>query len=151
MDAATDSYPLDSMVEIARLVSRPEALTLQAMFDAAGIVTHVGGGWHGGTEVIPVALGGYRLTVPRCQYEVASGLLGGVLAEPAGDYFPAARARLLKLVMAWCGVATCVSVPFIYMASAPIWLLLAIPSQFLVTPVPPHGRGDYYLATKVPA
>jgi hypothetical protein len=138
----------DEMVEIARLVSRPEALTLQAMFDAAGIFSHVGGGWHGGTEPIPVALGGYRLTVPACQYEVASGLLREVLAEPAGDYFPAARARLLKLVLAWCGAAACVAVPFIYMASAPIWLLLAIPGQFLVTPVPAQGRGDYYLAAK---
>lgn len=138
----------DEMVEIARLVSRSEAITLQAMFDAAGIVAHVGGGWHGATEPIPVALGGYRLTVPRCQYEVASELIFEMLAEPVGDYSSAARVRLLKLAMAWCGAATCISVPFIYMASAPIWLLLAIPGQFLITPVPAHGRGDYYLAAK---
>ncbi len=135
------------MIEIARLLSRPEALTVQAMFDAYGISSHLGGDQHGATQVLPIALGGYRLTVPIDHYDEACDLLREVTAEPLPDHFVANRRRLLRLMLYWSGFCAIFCAPLIYVASAPVWLMLMIPGELLLLPVPAQGRGDYYLGS----
>lgn len=151
MGGEIDSYPPDSMVEIARVVSRSEATTLAAMFDADGIICHIGGWWHHSVWITAVGIGGFRLSVPRARYEDASVLVRHYLAEPIGtEPFYAQRRRvwkLLALAMAMIGAPGVFAMSVNGASSA--WDFLLVPlSVATLVPVPPQGSGDYYLAAK---
>ncbi|MEQ1688311.1 MAG: hypothetical protein ABL874_07040 [Sphingopyxis sp.] len=135
------------MVEIGRLFSWPEALTVQAMLDAAGILCHVGGGLHGSAQIIPIALGGYRLTVPTVQYEDASAIIAVMLAKPATFSIDLRRRVLILLGV----IAATIYVPAMILMGLEArgtawWRIAFMPFDLAVTPVPLQGRGDYYLA-----
>ena len=136
----------DEMIEIARLVSRPEALTVQAMLDAAGILCHVGGAWHASLSVEIVALGGFRLTVPRAHFADASSVLREFLGQPA-DFSQDHRRRVVRLL----AIMALFALPPLWFAMAfddrPQSVLEAalVPLVLLATPVAPQGSGDYYL------
>lgn len=137
----------DAMIEIGRVLSRPEALSVQAMFDAAGILCHVGGAWHSSIEIIPLALGGYRLTVPSFQYADASALIHEMLSVPATFNFDLRR-RVLTLLGV---IAASIYVPAMIVMwlgdeAMPWWEIALVPIGLFGTPVPPQGRSDYFLA-----
>ncbi len=137
----------DEMIEIARLVSRPEALTVQAMLDAAGILCHVGGAWHASLSVEIVALGGFRLTVPRVHYADASMIVREMQRKGPAQFSEAHRRRVLHLL----AVLAVLVLPPLWLAyvmdDRPQSLLEAalVPLFLLATPVAPQGSGDYYL------
>lgn len=54
----------DSLVTIAILVSRLEALCTASMLEANGILVHVSGNYHASAEVNSLVLGGHSLLVP---------------------------------------------------------------------------------------
>lgn len=135
------------MIEIARLVSRPEAMTVQAMLDAAGIPCHIGGQWHSLTEGYILALGGFRLTVPICHYATASAVLREAITEPP-EFNYCARKRIAVL-LALVGLFNVLPVIFQELAyddeQTRLEILLS-PLILTLTPVPPQGRGSWYLA-----
>ncbi|MEQ1724763.1 MAG: hypothetical protein ABL882_02430 [Sphingopyxis sp.] len=135
------------MVEIGRILSHPEALSVQAMLDAAGVLCHVGGGGHASIAMIPLALGGYRLTVPAFQYADASALIRDMLKQPATFNFTQRRRVLILLgvVVATIYVPAMVTMQWVF-DDTPWWQIALVPIGLAVTPVPPQGRGDYYLA-----
>lgn len=137
----------DSMVEIGRVLSLPEAVSVQAMFDSAGILCHVGGGNHASIAMIPLALGGYRLTVPAFHYADASALIREMLAVPATFSFGLRRRvlTLLGVVAATIYIPTMVTMQWVF-DDTPWWQIALVPFGLVVTPVPPQGRGDYTLA-----
>jgi hypothetical protein len=136
----------DAMVPIAALVSRGEALTVAAMLDAAGIVVHVGGEYYAGTTLNVLAIGGFRLTVPRSQHDDASTIVREFLAEPVthGDDL---RRRVLMLLGA-IGLTITLPWGYIMVAAGALtpWTALMVPLSLVTTPVSPQGRGDYYLS-----
>lgn len=137
----------DSMVPVARILGRGEALTVAAMLDAAGIIVHVGGEYY--TSVSPdiVAIGGFRLTVPAWQYEDASAILADMLSAPEpGPNGHTARAfgRLAMLLGGFLGVTT-LPYALLYGVQSLVMLLYS-PLFLLQVPVNPQGRADYYLS-----
>jgi hypothetical protein len=135
----------DAIIEIARLYSRPEALTVQAMLDAAGILCHVGGDGHGSVESIPVALGGYRLTVPAFHYGDASAIIADMLAEPASiAESQVNRVWALLLIVSATIIPTAIVGAFVERERWSEWMLSTL--TVLTTPAVPQGRGDYRLA-----
>ena len=152
MDATTDSSPPDSMVEIARVISASEASTLAAMFDADGIICHIGGWWHHSIWITAIGIGGFRLSVPRAVYEDASALIRSFLAEPiSAEPFYAQRRRVVRLLAVVAAMIGAPGTLAMFGADRPLptWELLLIPvSLASIAPVPPQGSGDYYLAAK---
>ncbi len=149
MQGKTDFYPPDSMVEIARVISPSEASTLAAMFDADGIICHIGGWWHHSIWITAIGIGGFRLSVPRARFDDASTLVRGYLAEPVSvEPFFAQRRRVVRLLAISIAM---IGAPSVFAMSSrdgpPVWQLLLIPlSAVTLAPVPPQGSGDYYLA-----
>ena len=142
------------MVEIARVISPSEAMTLAAMFEAAGILCQIGGWRHHSLEINALALGGFRLAVPRLQYEDASTLLRDYRAQPiATEPFFAQRRRVVRIMSL---IAVMLLLPML-LASAtsnsplPPWSWIAVPLVLAGLPVPPQGSGDYFLADATPA
>ena len=142
----SDLYADDAMIEIGRLVSRPEALTVKALLDAAGIDCHIGGLWHGMAEGMRLGLAGLRLTVPICQYEVASAVLREAITESPSFNFAERRSvlKLLLLVMALH------ILPYLYLLSLEEedanYRLFAVVDILVDLPASAQGRGSWYLA-----
>ena len=152
METAPDSYPPDSMVEIARVISPSEATTLAAMFDADGIICHIGGWWHHSIWITAVGIGGFRVSVPRARYDDASALVRDYLAEPIGTepFFAQRRrvGRLLALLAITIGVPGLVATFSLGQPSS-AWQFLLIPVSLAgLAPIPPQSSGDYYLVAK---
>lgn len=146
--------PDDAMVDIARIVSPPEAMVLASRLDAAGIVCHVGGWRHHGVEINSLALGGFAVRVPSSQHAPASALIRDYLAQPvSAEAFCAQRRRILRLIAL---IALLFSVPGVAIAlvfksqamAANVFGFAAFP---LFMPVPPAGRGSYSLRSEPPA
>lgn len=144
----------DAMVEIARVIAPPEAMTLAAMFDAAGILCHVGGWWHHSIQINAIALGGFRLSVPHAQYDDASALIRDYCAQPiATEPFLAQRKRIYRFLGLAGGAIIMPSMLAMALSdeTIPAWAWIAAPLGLAMTPVPPQGSGDYYLASALPA
>ena len=137
----------DAMVPIADILSRSEALTVAAMLDAAGIIVHVGGEYHAGVSPYILAMGGFRLTVPRWQHIDASRVIANMLAVPESVPSPWLRRAVLRLFAASMGGFALVACPYVLAmglkALSPLLLSLLF---MLGVPVNPQGRGDYYIA-----
>jgi hypothetical protein len=139
----------DAMVPIADLLSRGEALTVAAMLDAAGIIVHVGGEYHSSVSHHIVALGGFRLTVPRRQHQDASDLIAAMLAEPEPASSAAIRRAVFRLFTASMGSFALVASPYALAIGLKAFLPLLLSPLFMAgVPVNPQGRGDYYLAAR---
>jgi hypothetical protein len=135
----------DAMVEIARLYSLPEALTLQAMLLAADLPCTIGSQQHGMTESLSVALGGYRLRVAGVAYPAASALVRAVLAVPM-DVSIDQRRRVLRLLLVVAGTIWLpVLATYILVEQGLSPEMVAIPLSLLTTPTAIQGRGDYWL------
>lgn len=135
----------DSMVIVAALVSRVEALVVASMLEAGGILVHVGGASHASVEINSAALGGHRLWVPASQHLAASELLLEVLGEDEWQFSHALQRAVIRFVAAWVGLFAGYSAILLLAGKASIWWLAAAPLSALTVPVNPQGRGDYYL------
>jgi hypothetical protein len=137
----------DKMVTIASIVSRSEALVVASMFDAAGIIAHVGGENHATVEIISTALGGYRVTVPEWQYADASCILAETFADGEHRFSTSLQTAVIQLMLAWLGsllfVGTFVCV---VTRTSPPKELLFLPLSVASLPVNPQGTSEYYLA-----
>lgn len=142
------------MVEIARIISPSEAMTLAAMLEAAGLLCQVGGWRHHSIEINALALGGFRLAVPHAQYEDASALIREYRSQPiATAPFFAQRRRVLRMMAV---AAPVMLLPLLLATVAseealPPWTWIAAPLVLAGLPVPPQGSGDYFLARAEPA
>ncbi|PKP99776.1 MAG: hypothetical protein CVT74_06805 [Alphaproteobacteria bacterium HGW-Alphaproteobacteria-13] len=137
----------DAMVPIAELLSRSEALTVAAMLDAAGIIVHVGGEYHSSVSPYIVALGGFRLTVPRWQYGDASNLIADMLAAPEPAPSTAMRRAVFRLFAASMGGFALAASPYVLAVGLKALLPVLLSPLFMAgVPVNPQGRGDYHLA-----
>ncbi|MCP5395694.1 MAG: hypothetical protein H6918_02985 [Sphingomonadaceae bacterium] len=137
----------DSMVIVAALVSRVEALVVASMLEAGGIFVYVGAIYQTSCEVNSVTLGGHRIWVPAYQHQQASELLVEVLGEDEWSFsygLQRAVLRLLGVLMAYYAVCCAALV----LAGGPL-VGLAFALNILATPVNPQGRGDYYLHASV--
>ena len=138
-----DSHDL---VTVAILVSRVEALCLADMLNAEGIHVHIGAYHHATVQVIPVALGGYRLMVPAVHHGHASELIREVGADENWSFNQGARRAGIRVLALYVGLHASFAGLGIVMGSLP---LLALPVSLLSglqVPLSPQGRGDYYLS-----
>ena len=135
------------MIEIARLVYRSEALTVQAMLAAAGIDCRIIGLWHSGLECNTLALGGLRLSVAACHYEIASAVIREAITEPPAFNLDQRRRTIrFLLALALAHLVTAAVVLIVTMDRQSIPSLLFTPLVVMGAPVAPQGRGDWYLA-----
>ena len=138
-------------VLLANIVSRSEALVVRALLEQHGVITHLGGEYHASVEVIPLALGGFRLTVPKSQYVFASQVLRDSYCEKEWIFSYGLRRAVFRLWAMWAIV-----VFFSFLAVEAVSTEteegsfggLAIFFLGAVSfPVNPQGRSDYYLSS----
>ena len=134
------------MATIAILVSRVEALCLADMLNAEGIAVHIGGYCHGTVEVIPLALGGYRIMVPESQWEQASGLIREAGVQEQWHFSRSARRAARRVFGAYVGVLVSTAGAGVVLGTLPVWAMLMSPLAALGFPLSPQARGDYFLA-----
>ncbi len=138
----------DRMVTIAIIVSRSEAIVVASMLEDAGINVCVGGLHHASVQVISVALGHYRVTVPSWQYDEASGIIMQTFAASEWRFSTGLQKSVIKLFLAWLGSFALMAGPSLISISASgLGYLLLLPLSFMSTPVNPQGRSDYFLST----
>ncbi len=135
------------MVPLAIIVSRSETLVMVSMLQAAGIIVDVGALNHASVSVNSIALGHYRLMVPDWQHDDASHIVAATFANADYCFSEGLQTAVIRLLLvkffADFGV-------ILLMALTPIPLAMwhfGLPFLFLLgTPVPPQGRGDYFLS-----
>lgn len=133
-------------VTIAIAVSRVEAVVVAGMLEGYGIPVHIGADAQGSTEYNSLALGGYRLWVSEADWPAASDILRQSAAIAPDTVVTGPRRALFRLWGASVGVCAALVVPaLVSFGSAAFGMLLA-PLAFLIVPVNPQGRADYYLA-----
>ena len=142
------------LVTIAVLVSRVEALCLADMLNAEGVATYIGGYHHASVEVIPLALGDYRLWVPMSHYALACDLIretGVHLDWSFSRSVQRAVFRMLKLYLAiYLAISAAAALAVIGNGLAPVYVFLATFSgSMFMAPVRPQRSGDYYLSETV--
>lgn len=130
------------------LTSRVEALCVADMLNAEGIAVHIGGYHHATTEVIPVALGGFRLWVPAVQHAQASDLIRETGLMSNWSVSKGLQKAAGRLVGFWLGFYGLLLGAGVVLGGAPALSLAYIPLSVLGIPVSPQGRGDYFLATQ---
>lgn len=133
-------------VTVAILTSRVEALCVADMLNAEGIAVHIGGYHHATTEVIPVALGGFRLWVPAVQHAQASDLIRETGLMSNWSISKGLQKAAGRFVGFWLGVYLLLFGWGVALAGAPTFMLGYVPLSVLGIPVSPQGRGDYFLA-----
>jgi hypothetical protein len=133
------------MVTIAILVSRVEALCLADMLNAEGIAVHIGGYSHGTVELIPLALGGYRIWVPEGQIEQASALIREVGSAENWDYSRSTKRAARRVLSAYVGYLGTLTGAAVAMGAMPFTALLMVPVAAFGLPLSPQARGDYFL------
>ena len=149
--APTHDLPGDAMVEIARIVSPPEAMVLASRLDAAGIVCHVGGWRHHGVEINSLALGGFAVRVPQDQAGAASDLIRDYLAQPvSAEAMFAQRRRILRFMAMIFFLFTIpgVAIALIFKPQPVAANVLGFAALPLFITVPPAGRASYYLRSE---
>lgn len=135
-------------VTLAILTSRVEALCVADMLNAEGIAVHIGGYHHAGTEVIPVALGGFRLWVPVVQHEQASDLIREAGLMSNWCFSRGLQRAVGRLLGFWLGFYVLLLGSGVAIGGAPVVTLGYIPLSVLGIPVSPQGRGDYFLSPR---
>ena len=138
----------DSMVVIAIIVSRVEALVLVSVLEAEGILAVAGGVHHASIEVNSLALGGHRISVPACQWAEASAILRETGADRDWQFCEGLRRAVLRFLALWVGLYGATMVLAAASGAVSLWLVLAVPLSVLGVPVNPQGRGDFYLAAE---
>ena len=134
------------MVLIAIVVSRAEAVVLASMLQAAGIIVHTGALYHANTEVISLALGHYRLTVPESQYRDASRIVADTFARSEFRFSKGLQAAVIKLLLAWIGSSSLfLALGVAAQGPSSLFYMLLAPLYTLTFPVNPQGRSDYFL------
>jgi hypothetical protein len=137
----------DKMVLLAIIISRSEAIVMASMLEAADIIVHVGGLHHASVAVNSVALGHYRLTVAECQYEEASAIISQSFAASEYHFSKGLQTAVIRLFFAWVGSLIAVTgVMMLYLGTNVIGSFWLLPLNFIVTPVNPQGRSEYFLA-----
>ncbi len=136
----------DSMVIVAALVSRVEALVVASMLEAGGVLVFVGASSHASVSINSLALGGHRLMVPAYQHRLATDLLLEVLGDDEWGFNYGLRRAVLRLIAFWTGLYLLFMISIIVEGGLPIMALVYAPFSALSLPVNPQGRGDYYLA-----
>ena len=134
------------LVCLAIFMSHVEALVVASMLRGHGIHADLGAEGHASIERISLALGGFRLSVFRADYQLASGLLREAGTCESHVVSTGPRKAFFRFALAWLGACG-----LVYVATAVLdgtrpnlsWLIG--PFQ-LVTPLNPQGRADYFLA-----
>ncbi len=138
---------LDSMVVIAILVSRVEALVFVSALEAAGIIARADGVHYASVEVNSVALGGHRIWVPAAQHAEASALIREIGVDRNWEFSRGLQRAVLRFIAIILGLwfplfLAGVSAGGISVLQALIWW----PLQAVSFPVNPQGSGEYRLA-----
>ncbi|MBX7491688.1 hypothetical protein K3163_00535 [Qipengyuania sp. 1NDW9] len=136
------------MATIAILVSRVEALCLADMLNAEGIAVHIVGYCHGTVEVIPLALGGYRITVPESQWEQASELVREAGVQEQWHFSRSARRAARRVFGVYVGILVSTAGAGVVFGTLPFWALLMSPLAAIGFPLSPQARGDYFLVER---
>ena len=135
------------LVTLAIIESRVEALCLADMLNAEGIAVHIGGYHHATVEVIPVALGGFRIWVPAVQYAQASALIRETGTHKIWTFSKSLQRAALKVLGFWLACYTPFFASSVAIGVLPNWFLAFGPLGVVSSvPVSPQGRGDYFLA-----
>lgn len=134
------------LATLAILVSRVEALCLADMLNAEGIAVHIGAYCHGTVEIIPLALGGYRIMVPEAQWNQASELIRETAVHESWAFSAKARRAARQLfgfytayLVTWAGIGFA-------LGTIPLSVLAMSPLSAFSLPLSPQARGSYYLA-----
>jgi len=135
----------DAMVQLAVLVSRPEALVVASMLEANGVPVFVGASAHASVSINSLALGGHALWIPACEHYAATKLLIEVLDDDEWGFSFGLRRAVLRFIGFWSGLNAAITLPFVITGALPAAALLAVPLSLLSVPVNPQARGDYYL------
>ncbi|NRD89977.1 hypothetical protein C8024_11700 [Sphingopyxis sp. BSNA05] len=135
------------MIPIAIINSRSETMVVASLLDAAGILVHIGGYHHASVSICPLALGGFRLTVPAFQHAQASAI---ILDTPGFGEFRFSyglRRAVAKFLLVWVATIALLVIPrMIYEPESWIPSLAFIPLSVLGVPVNPQGCSEYFLA-----
>ncbi len=137
----------DRMLPIAHLISRPEALVVASMLDAAGIIVHVGGAHHASVEVNSIALGGHCITVPEWQHWDASKILDNTFANLDYSFSEGLQTAVIRFLLIWVG-SLCLGLTILALISGvnPFRVYPYAIFGIIGVPVNPQGVGDYYLS-----
>ncbi len=137
------------MVPLAIIISRSEAVVMASMLEAADIFVHVGGLHHASVAVNSVALGHYRLMVPQDQYDQASAIVAQSFAASEYRFSKGLQSAVVRLFLAWAGsVVVVAGATMLYLGSIVIGSFLFLPLNFIVAPVNPQGRSEYFLSPR---
>jgi len=135
------------MVPIAIIYSRSEAMVVASLLEAAGILVHVGGYNHASVSIYPLALGGFRLTVPEFQHADASQVVFETPGFGQKNFCYGLQKAVLKFLMVWIlifGLPASI-VMSLDEDGTPFSLIFA-PLVALTVPVNPQGNSEYYLS-----
>lgn len=133
------------MIPIAIINSRSETMVVASLLDAAGILVHIGGYNHASVSIYPLALGGFRLTVPAFQHAQASAVILDTPGLGEFSYSYGLRRAVVKFLLLWVGIIFFLAIPRI-LYDPEFWHpSLAIPLSVLGIPVNPQGRSEYFL------
>ena len=134
------------LVTIGIAVSRVEAVVVASMLEGYGIPVHIGGYAQGTLEYNSLALGGYRLWVSEADWTVASDILRQSAASAPDTVVTGPRRAIVRFWAAAAGACAVFVLPALAtFGSAAAGMVLSL-LAFLVVPVNPQGRADYYLA-----
>ncbi|MEO9634290.1 MAG: hypothetical protein ABJF89_03465 [Parasphingorhabdus sp.] len=136
----------DQMIPIAIINSRSETMVVASLLDAAGILVHIGGYNHGSVSICPLALGGFRLTVPAFQHAQASAIIVDTPGFGEFNYSYGLRRAVVKFLLLWIGLVVLLSIPkILYDPEFLLPNLGIIPMSVVGIPVNPQGYSEYFL------
>lgn len=137
----------DTMLPIAILYSRSEAMVLASRLDAYGILAHIGGYNHACVSVIPMALGGFRFSVPAFQHSEASQIIEESPGFGAPHFSYGLQKAIVKFLILWASFASItIGIQFVMNSDFDATDILFVPASLLSVPVNPQGYGEYFLS-----
>lgn len=136
----------DQMVPIAVIYSRSEAAVIASMLEAAGMLVHIGGYNHASVQINPIALGGFRLTVPEFQHSDASRIIMENPGFGKVNFSYGLQRAVIKFLIFWlCIIALPISITAYLHEKGSLSDLVWASISVLVVPVNPQGNSEYYL------
>lgn len=137
----------DRMVPIAIIYSRSEVMVVASLLDAAGILVYIGGYNHSSVSICPVALGGFKLTVPEFQHRDASAIIASAPGFGQETFSYALQRAVIKVTILWACIfgLPLVMATIVFEDFSPTTILLA-PLAVLTVPANPQGNSDYLLS-----
>ncbi len=118
-----------------------------SLLDAAGILVHIGGYNHSSVSICPVALGGFKLTVPEFQHQDASGIIASAPGFGEETFSYALQRAVIKVMILWsCIFGLPMVIATIAIEDFPPVTILVAPLMVITVPVNPQGNSDYYLS-----